>query len=238
MSILVPAVVDRCSVCGGTQFCFGPVLWPELVEAWELTEEERQLIDIQQGFGCESCKSNLRSMTLAGALLDYAGWPGTLHEWTLDSHQQTEVLDILEINTAGSLTSFLARLPGHCLLTYPNHDIQHLSFADRSFDVIIHSDTLEHIPDPVQALRECLRVLRVGGVMLMTIPIVPSKLTRRRNGLPGSYHGGPSTGREDFRVHTEYGADFFCDMVNAGWCKVSLYTLRTSASFAVVGHKL
>ena len=71
----------------------------------------------------------------------------------------------------------------------------------------------------------------------MTIPIVPTRLTRRCDGLPPSYHGNAQEHPADFRVCTEYGADFFLDLLLAGWTKISLFSLGTAASVAVIGVK-
>jgi SAM-dependent methyltransferase len=45
-----------------------------------------------------------------------------------------------------------------------------LPFADGTFDRVIASEVLEHIPDDVQALGELTRVLRDGGTMAVTVP--------------------------------------------------------------------
>lgn len=45
-----------------------------------------------------------------------------------------------------------------------------LPFADATFDVIALLDTLEHIPDEFGVLREVQRVLKPGGVLLVTVP--------------------------------------------------------------------
>jgi len=54
-------------------------------------------------------------------------------------------------------------------------DAQHLPFDDSSFDVVIANQMLYHVPDPSQAVRECARVLRRGGV-LMASTIGPAHL--------------------------------------------------------------
>ena len=45
-----------------------------------------------------------------------------------------------------------------------------LPFRDRSFDVVIHFHTFEHIPDDRAAMREVVRILKPGGFMLCQVP--------------------------------------------------------------------
>ena len=47
---------------------------------------------------------------------------------------------------------------------------QHLPFADATFDWVLISEVLEHIPQPVPVVREAARVLRPGGRALLTVP--------------------------------------------------------------------
>ena len=47
-------------------------------------------------------------------------------------------------------------------------DAQALPFADGSFDAILMSDVIEHIPDDAQAMREVVRVLRPGGRFVLS----------------------------------------------------------------------
>lgn len=49
-------------------------------------------------------------------------------------------------------------------------DAQELAFEDASFDLVYSFHALEHIPDPVQALREMRRVLVPGGQYLVGTP--------------------------------------------------------------------
>jgi SAM-dependent methyltransferase len=41
-------------------------------------------------------------------------------------------------------------------------------FADASFDVVVATQMLEHVPDPQRVVREAHRVLRPGGVLLLS----------------------------------------------------------------------
>jgi 2-polyprenyl-3-methyl-5-hydroxy-6-metoxy-1,4-benzoquinol methylase len=45
-----------------------------------------------------------------------------------------------------------------------------LAFRDGSFDVVVSSEMIEHTPTPEQAVRELGRVLRAGGLLVVTTP--------------------------------------------------------------------
>ncbi|CAN5770703.1 hypothetical protein BH20PSE1_BH20PSE1_02780 [soil metagenome] len=83
-----------------------------------------------------------------------------------------------------------------------NESLLGLTFPDSSFDFILSFDVLEHIPDYPRALRECLRTLRPGGVVLFTVPFLRNSektVVRARvdtggqieHILPPEYHGDP-----------------------------------------------
>lgn len=54
--------------------------------------------------------------------------------------------------------------------TTTNGDATRLPFADASFDRIIASEVLEHVPDDEAAFAELARVLRPGGTIAVTVP--------------------------------------------------------------------
>lgn len=49
-------------------------------------------------------------------------------------------------------------------------DIVAIPQPDRSFDAILCSEVLEHIPDPTKALDEFARLLKPGGTLILTAP--------------------------------------------------------------------
>lgn len=49
-------------------------------------------------------------------------------------------------------------------------DAQRLPFEDGSFDVVLMSEVLEHLPSDQDALEEVSRVLRPGGVLAVSVP--------------------------------------------------------------------
>jgi SAM-dependent methyltransferase len=146
-------------------------------------------------------------------------------------------LTVIEVNPAGNLSPFFQLLPNHALCSFPQIDMQRISFADGSIDLIIYSDTLEHVPDSKAALKETQRVLKRGGHLFYTVPIVVGRLTRTRHGLPLSYHEMSGANQEDGKVQTEYGADFWCEIFDAGFLEVRLTSLIFPASIAIHATK-
>ncbi|MEE6177310.1 class I SAM-dependent methyltransferase [Mycobacterium sp. 050134] len=49
-------------------------------------------------------------------------------------------------------------------------DALHLPYADETFDCAIASEILEHIPQDDAAIAELLRVLKVGGTLVVSVP--------------------------------------------------------------------
>ena len=53
-------------------------------------------------------------------------------------------------------------------------DAQQMPLADNSMDVVASLDVVEHVPDDVRVMSEFFRVLRPGGLAIMTVPAHPS----------------------------------------------------------------
>jgi SAM-dependent methyltransferase len=49
-------------------------------------------------------------------------------------------------------------------------DALDLPYADGTFDCVVASEILEHVPNDVQAISELVRVLRPGGALAITVP--------------------------------------------------------------------
>lgn len=221
----------RCLVCGGTEYSFARVLWPELIEEWQLSEAEVDYVDRQQGQKCRSCGSSLRSIALARAVVHALAFDGLLQDLTVDPRYES--LRVLEVNPAGDLTAHLRRLPGHRLVSYPDVDLRELPFGEETFDLVVHSDTLEHVPDPLAGLSECRRVLRSAGHCCLTVPTIIGRLTRSREGLRPSYHGDPSQDRPDYRVVSEFGADVWTLAFEAGFTAVRIHAFEFPAGLSL-----
>jgi ubiquinone/menaquinone biosynthesis C-methylase UbiE len=50
-------------------------------------------------------------------------------------------------------------------------DIVEIPVDDEFFDVVLCTEVLEHVPDPISALREMSRILAPNGTMLLTVPL-------------------------------------------------------------------
>jgi SAM-dependent methyltransferase len=226
---------SRCPVCGSKKFRNSKVLWPELIEDWELNAEEAAYVDRQQGFSCGSCGNNLRSMVLAKAILSRLGETEPMK--VVARRFRYRNLRILEINEAGNLTPFLKLFPRHQLVTYPESDMTKLDFSDETWDLLIHSETLEHVPEPLVGLKECRRILRKGGACIFTIPIIVGRMTRSREGLKDSYHGDPKNASPDYKVVTEFGADAWAFAISAGFDSCRIHVMDYPAGIAIEAIK-
>jgi SAM-dependent methyltransferase len=57
-----------------------------------------------------------------------------------------------------------------------NGDLQKLPFKKRSFDSVLCLEVLEHLKDDRQALKEIKRVLKAGGELLLSVPLLPAPI--------------------------------------------------------------
>lgn len=64
-------------------------------------------------------------------------------------------------------------------------EAENLEFKDNKFDVVICSEVLEHLFDPQKAIEEAYRVLRPGGLYVVTVPHPDSEMC---NNMLGDYH--------------------------------------------------
>lgn len=108
-----------------------------------------------------------------------------------------------------------------------NEDLQALSFNDASFDVVLSSDVLEHMPDPYRAHREIFRVLKPGGRHIFTVPygeamlrddvrasLVDGKIVYHAEAL---YHGDPVRPGEGILVWTIFGLEMLVLLKEIGF---------------------
>lgn len=97
-------------------------------------------------------------------LLDVGSGPGTITADLAEAVAPGTVTAVEATESAMDLTraTFAARgLDVRCVVT----DVHRLDLPDDSFDVVHAHQVLQHVGDPVQALREMKRVCRPGGIV-------------------------------------------------------------------------
>jgi SAM-dependent methyltransferase len=215
-----------CSVCGEpTRFVFNSWILPPGMRA-ELDERLERRFAARESLWCRRCGSSLRVRRVADVLLLHYG-AGARSLAALVAEPGFRGLAIAEVNAVGELHEVLAGHPRLAYSEYPGEDLARLSYGDASFDLVLTSDTLEHVPDYRRALRETRRVLRPGGRHVFTVPVVPSRaetVDRGEAGLPPQYHGRASGGlaplsrrRPDFLTYTDFGIDLLAALEDAGF---------------------
>ncbi len=101
-------------------------------------------------------------------------------------------------NTFGAM-SVAGELEPHVECSQVAGDATRLPFGDNSFDRIIASEVLEHIPHDIDALAELTRVLKPGGLLAATVPTFgPERLCWAIN---SEYHAPASVGGH-VRIYT------------------------------------
>jgi SAM-dependent methyltransferase len=52
--------------------------------------------------------------------------------------------------------------------------IEHITLPEASFDLVLALDVLEHLDDDLAALKRIVRLIKPGGLLLLTVPALPS----------------------------------------------------------------
>lgn len=218
----------RCAVCGKkTVQRRSVVLWPELVNRWGLDSYWEGLINQREGTRCANCGSTRRSQQMASTIVQEIRMRQKVAACNLDELLRSPhmtALSVAMINGCGTLTSRIRSLPHVAYSEYrsadpqvPSEDLMSLSYHDEQFDLVLTSDTLEHVPNLARAQREIYRVLKPGGLHIFTIPIIWDRSESRKcaelveNSVkhlrPPTYHGSPGTASGDLLVFWEFGGD-------------------------------
>jgi SAM-dependent methyltransferase len=246
--------LERCVVCGR----FRPMLYRRrrierrLEELWGLTPRLGDALARKETGGCTHCGAKLRGRRMAQVVLNLypvgipPGPAPSLADWV--QHAEIEPLRVAEINWIDGLHDQLRHLPRFASSDYRpgaapgdrvdgvrSEDLTRLTYPDACFDLLLTSETLEHIPDLAAALREIRRVLAPGGRHIFTVPLLPqtaqtfARAIARPDGTiedlaPRIAHPGGDSGN---LVFTEFGADLPELMRRAGF-EVDVYFGPTS----------
>jgi ubiquinone/menaquinone biosynthesis C-methylase UbiE len=64
----------------------------------------------------------------------------------------------------------IKRREGEGSFTAMNADATQIGVKDKAFDIVISCETIEHVTEPLKALREFHRILKKGGKLFLTFP--------------------------------------------------------------------
>jgi SAM-dependent methyltransferase len=98
-------------------------------------------------------------------LLDIGSGPGTITADLAELVAPGEVVALERTEEALELTRAEVGRRGIGTVSFVVGDVHDLDLPDDSFDVVHAHQVLQHVTDPVQALREMRRVCRPGGVV-------------------------------------------------------------------------
>ena len=121
---------------------------------------------------------------------------------------------VFELSSRGALCRYLLRTfarvtfselwddvaPGDFRGGVQCQDVQQLTYPDASFDLVTSTEVFEHVPDDRRAFAEVFRVLRPGGRLVFTVPLMDAQPTLERAEIrygrivhlaPPEYHGDP-----------------------------------------------
>ena len=196
--------------------------------------DERSL---RESYPCPSCRFTVRWRDQAGVIVDEFGRGQAMSIDQLVSRGLLQDVSIFEPALRGPFVRRMSGLPKYVQSYFRpdlplgevaddgvrNEDLTNLSFDENTFDLIITSDVMEHLPNIEDAFAETLRVLRPGGIHVFTIPNdypFPDRMEPRveiRNGQeinlrPPRYHNSGDGSK--CLVYTDYGADV-SDMIRA-----------------------
>jgi ubiquinone/menaquinone biosynthesis C-methylase UbiE len=109
----------------------------------------------------------LRRIPAGGRILDAGAGEQQLKRFC--SHLQYVAQDFAQYNGRGDGVGLQTGAWDQTKLDIVS-DIASIPEPDQSFDAIMCTEVFEHIPHPVEALREFTRLLRPGGYLLITAP--------------------------------------------------------------------
>jgi SAM-dependent methyltransferase len=208
------------------------VVPPRLQKLWGLSPQLAGALARKESGDCSHCGAKLRGRRLAEIVLSLypVGDPPaparSLAHWAIEP--EIQALRVAEINRIDGLHEQLARLPkfsgsdyypgvepGSNVNGVRSEDLTRLTYPDASLDLVLTSETLEHVPDLSAALAEIRRILVPGGRHIFTIPLLPgvprtfARSVIRPDGstkdlAPRICHPGGDVG---YPVFTEFGAD-------------------------------
>jgi len=150
--------------------------------------------------------------------------------------------DVCEFSASGPYVEFLIKhsrtialsefvdgaIPGEVRSGVRCEDVQNLSYENASFDLVTHTEVMEHVPNDHLGFSELRRVLRKHSLMIFTVPIYDSESTLERAHLSDGvvvhtsepvFHVDPWRGGAGILAFRDYGRDILERLLGSGFSK-------------------
>lgn len=178
------------------------------------------------GVRCLGCGASATTLSLVSVLL--AERPGFRRERVYELSSRGPLFEFLRREVADLTCSeyFDGVPPGGYRNGVQCQDVERLTHADASFDLVTSTEVFEHVPDDRRGFAEIRRVLRPSGALIFTVPLADAEQTvvraERKDGeirhlLPPEYHDDRLRGRGTVLVYRDYGADIAERLLEAGF---------------------
>lgn len=185
--------ITRYAVTGKSHFGFCPI-------CDQTTTFIKKNAWLRDNYLCAKCRSIPRVRHIIHVL--QSQFP-RFREWAIhESSPSGPSFDKLRKECPGFLSTYY--WPDTAPGTYKNEfrceNLEALTFADASFDLVITQDVMEHVMNPDRAFSEIARTLKPGGAHVFTVPWYAPKPTFIRAAETGerieyfaekNYHGNP-----------------------------------------------
>jgi SAM-dependent methyltransferase len=199
---------------------------------------------VGSNYRCQNCRSMQRQRDIAQLVVDEFGCGVALSLAQLANEGYLDSAAVYEVGMVGPFGPRLKRLKGYTRSYLWDdvelgavkdgvrcEDLRQLTFPDKSFDLVISAEVLEHVFDIDLVLQEIRRVLKPNGVHVFSIPnrypfpattTLRARLSERgevEHLLEPAYHVAGDGSRS--LVVSEFGADL-CDMHAAAGLRLSI----------------
>lgn len=185
-----------------------------------------KLNDYEMAIRCLRCRSSAATLSFVSVLKHFIPDLAAKHVYELSSRGPL-VRYLLKHAGRVTLSEYFDDVPvGQYKGAVQCQDVQQLTYHGNSFDVCTSTELFEHVPDDVQGFRELRRVLKPGGILLFTVPMMVAEETLERarlvdgriqHLLTPEYHNDRIRGSAAVLCFRNYGQDILYRLSLAGF---------------------